>query len=83
MIEDWHNFGADYDRTLQAWRANIERAGTAAGALRRALPAHVALLPGRLDGDLPRAALQLWQLVLSPRGRAGRLRRAALGRRTA
>src|SRR5687768_6387699 len=25
VIEDWHNFGADYDRTLQAWRDNIER----------------------------------------------------------
>ncbi|KAF1711797.1 cyclopropane fatty acyl phospholipid synthase [Pseudoxanthomonas sacheonensis] len=26
VIEDWHNFGADYDRTLQAWRGNVERA---------------------------------------------------------
>ena len=26
VIEDWHNFGADYDRTLQAWRENVERA---------------------------------------------------------
>lgn len=26
VIEDWHNFGADYDRTLQAWRDNVERA---------------------------------------------------------
>ena len=25
IIEDWHNFGADYDRTLMAWHANFER----------------------------------------------------------
>src|SRR3546814_21020241 len=26
VLEDWHGFGPDYDRTLQAWRANIEAA---------------------------------------------------------
>lgn len=26
VMEDWHNFGADYDRTLMAWHANFERA---------------------------------------------------------
>src|SRR3546814_5864232 len=26
VTEDWHNFGTDYDRTLQAWRSNIEAA---------------------------------------------------------
>ncbi|MDR6840921.1 cyclopropane fatty acyl phospholipid synthase [Pseudoxanthomonas sacheonensis] len=26
VIEDWHNFGTDYDRTLRAWRDNVERA---------------------------------------------------------
>jgi cyclopropane-fatty-acyl-phospholipid synthase len=26
VVEDWHNFGADYDRTLMAWRANVEAA---------------------------------------------------------
>jgi cyclopropane-fatty-acyl-phospholipid synthase len=25
VIEDWHNFGPDYDRTLVAWCANFER----------------------------------------------------------
>nr|WP_251701844.1 class I SAM-dependent methyltransferase [Pseudomonas boanensis] len=24
-MEDWHNFGADYDQTLMAWYANFER----------------------------------------------------------
>ena len=26
LIEDWHNFGGDYDRTLMAWHANFVRA---------------------------------------------------------
>ena len=26
MMEDWHNFGPDYDKTLMAWHANFEGA---------------------------------------------------------
>lgn len=26
IVEDWHNFGQDYDRTLMAWWENFERA---------------------------------------------------------
>jgi len=26
LIEDWHTFGPDYDRTLMAWHANVEAA---------------------------------------------------------
>lgn len=26
VLEDWHNFGTDYDKTLMAWHANIELA---------------------------------------------------------
>jgi cyclopropane-fatty-acyl-phospholipid synthase len=26
VVEDLHNFGADYDRTLMAWRENFEKA---------------------------------------------------------
>jgi cyclopropane-fatty-acyl-phospholipid synthase len=25
VIEDWHNFGPDYDRTLLAWWSNFDR----------------------------------------------------------
>lgn len=72
VLEDWHNFGADYDRTLQAWRANIE-----AGWDR---------LPARYDERFRRMwrfylaasmatfrvrKCQLWQLVLSPQGLPG------------
>ena len=72
VIEDWHNFGTDYDRTLQAWRRNIEAAW--------------ARLPARYDERFRRMwryylagsmasfrirRLQLWQLVLSPGGVPG------------
>ncbi len=26
VVEDWHNFGPDYDRTLMAWYQNFEAA---------------------------------------------------------
>ena len=26
VMEDWHNFGPDYDRTLMAWHFNFEAA---------------------------------------------------------
>src|SRR5690606_20032870 len=55
------------------------RLGPAAAALRRALPAHVAVLPGRLDGRLPRPPdPAVADRDVAP-GRPGRLRRAALG----
>lgn len=72
LIEDWHNFGSDYDLTLQAWRSNIESAWHA--------------LPARYDERFRRMwryylaasmasfrtrRIQLWQLVLSPRGVSG------------
>jgi cyclopropane-fatty-acyl-phospholipid synthase len=72
VIEDWHNFGADYDRTLQAWRRNIEAAWPA--------------LDGRFDERFRRMwryylaqsmalfrsrRAHLWQLVLSPHGVPG------------
>jgi len=72
VLEDWHNFGADYDRTLQAWRDNVE-----AGWDR---------LPARYDTRFRRMwqfylaasmatfrvrKCQLWQIVLSPEGRPG------------
>jgi cyclopropane-fatty-acyl-phospholipid synthase len=71
VIEDWHNFGADYDLTLRAWRDNIEAAWPRLGACderfrrmwRYYLAASMAAFRSR--------RAQLWQLVLSPRGVAG------------
>ena len=72
VLEDWHVFGADYDRTLQAWRDNIEQAWDRLDARyderfrrmwRYYLAASMASFRCRRS--------QLWQLVLSPRGVPG------------
>ena len=72
VTEDWHNFGADYDRTLMAWRANFDRAWALLAEryserFRRMwrfyLSASAAVFRARRD--------QLWQLVMSPRGVRG------------
>jgi cyclopropane-fatty-acyl-phospholipid synthase len=71
VIEDWHGFGVYYDRTLQAWRDNIEAAWDALpdydARFRRMwrfyLCASMAVFRTR--------RAQLWQLVLSPRGVPG------------
>jgi cyclopropane-fatty-acyl-phospholipid synthase len=72
VIEDWHNFGADYDSTLMAWRANFERAWSRLRdrygerfyrMWRFYLSASAAAFRARRN--------QLWQIVLSPRGLRG------------
>lgn len=72
VIEDWHNFGADYDLTLQAWRRNVEAAWARLGAgynerFRRMWRYYLGL---SMAVFRCRRA-QLWQLVLSPKGVAG------------
>jgi cyclopropane-fatty-acyl-phospholipid synthase len=72
VVEDWHSFGSDYDRTLQAWRANVEAAWGDLPAryderFRRMWRYYLA---GSMASFRARR-IQLWQLVLSPRGRLG------------
>ena len=72
VVEDWHNFGADYDRTLTAWRANFDAAWPELSQryddrFRRMwhfyLSVSTAVFRSRRD--------QLWQLTLSPHGVPG------------
>lgn len=72
VLEDWHNFGTDYDLTLQAWRANVELAWPQLDAryderFRRMwrfyLCASMATFRTRRS--------QLWQVVFSKGGVAG------------
>ena len=72
VIEDWHNFGTDYDRTLQAWRDNIEAAWDRLDPryderFRRMWRYYLA---GAMAIFRSRRA-QVWQLVLSPNGVPG------------
>lgn len=73
VLEDWHNFGTDYDRTLQAWWSNIQAAWPRLDALRydqRFRRMWHFYLAGSMATFRSRRA-QLWQLVLSPEGVPG------------
>jgi len=72
VVEDWHNFGTDYERTLLAWMANFDAAWPELSAryderFRRMwwfyLSASAATFRTRRD--------QLWQLTLSADGVPG------------
>jgi cyclopropane-fatty-acyl-phospholipid synthase len=68
-LEDWHNFGPDYDRTLMAWHSNISAAWDD-------LPQHYDERFRRMwnfyllvsAGGFRARYLQLWQVVLSRDG---------------
>lgn len=73
VMEDWHNFGTDYDRTLQAWRSNIEAAWPGLDGQRydeRFRRMWRFYLAGSMATFRCRHA-QLWQVVLSPHGVPG------------
>ena len=77
MIEDFHNFGVDYDRTLTEWHRNFENTWSEVAAkygerFRRMwrywLLSSAAAFRSR--------RMQLWQIVLSPSGVPGGYREA-------
>jgi cyclopropane-fatty-acyl-phospholipid synthase len=72
VMEDWHNFGADYDRTLMAWHANFERhwpqlAGHYDQRFRRMWRYYLLSCAGAFRAR----DIQLWQIVLSKGGVPG------------
>jgi cyclopropane-fatty-acyl-phospholipid synthase len=76
VIEDVHNFGADYDRTLMAWHSQFE-ASWATYADRYG-PRFYHMWRYYLlacAGTFRARATQLWQIVLSPSGVEGGYRR--------
>ena len=78
VMEDLHNFGADYDKTLMAWHANFE-AGWSQIANRYSERFNrmwrYFLLTNA--GSFRSRQLQLWQIVLSPEGVNGGYRRVS------
>ena len=72
LIEDWHNFGADYDPTLMAW---WERFDAAWPSLENRYGERFyrmwKLYLLSMAASFRARNIQLWQIVLSPRGVAG------------
>jgi cyclopropane-fatty-acyl-phospholipid synthase len=79
VMEDWHNLGANYDKTLMAWARNFTQ-GRAVGAF------HCSDKVARMfqyyllscAGAFRARDLQVWQIVLSPRGLQGGYERPPL-----
>ncbi len=76
VVEDVHNFGADYDRTLMAWHARFEAAWLRFAArygerFYRMWRYYLLACAGTFRAR----SNQLWQFVMSPRGVAGGYRR--------
>jgi len=72
VLEDWHNFGADYDRTLMCWWERFEAAwpqlAPRYGERFRRMWRYYLLM---CAGFFRSRQGQLWQLVLTRRERAG------------
>lgn len=72
VLEDWHNFGTDYDRTLLAWQDNVDRhqaqwASTFDERFFRMWRYYLLSLAGAFRAR----TIHLWQIVLSKHGLLG------------
>jgi len=72
VMEDWHNFGVYYDRTLMAWHENFKhhwpRLKERYSERFRRMWCYYLL---SLAGAFRARHIQVWQVVLSPNGRIG------------
>lgn len=70
VIEDWHNFGPHYDKTLMAWHANFQRAWpelrSRYGQRFKRMWEYYLL---SCAGAFRARTIQLWQIVLTKDGR--------------
>lgn len=75
VMEDWHNFGADYDRTLMAWHERFIAAWPTlqSNYSERFYRMFVYYLQA-CAGAFRARNIQLWQVLFSPRGVEGGLR---------
>lgn len=69
VMEDWHNFGPDYDKTLMAWHSNFENAwpelkNTYDECFRRMWRYYLLLCAGTFRSRIH----QLWQIVMTKPG---------------
>ncbi|SPW34756.1 Cyclopropane-fatty-acyl-phospholipid synthase [Edwardsiella tarda] len=75
VMEDWHNIGADYDRTLMAWQQRFLAAWPTlqerySERFFRIFNYYLCACAGAFRAR----DIQLWQVLFSPQGIAGRIR---------
>ncbi|OJH82273.1 cyclopropane fatty acyl phospholipid synthase [Serratia marcescens] len=72
VMEDWHNFGADYDRTLMAWLENFKRAWPdLMGGYSERFERMFTYYLNACAGAFRSRNIQLWQVLFSPAGVEG------------
>lgn len=72
VMEDWHNFGVDYDKTLMAWQQNFERNwDTLKVNFNERFYRMWNYYLLSCAGGFRSRGMQLWQIVLSKKGLAG------------
>lgn len=75
IMEDWHNFGADYDRTLMAWYARFQAAWpTLAQNYSSRFERMFSYYLNACAGAFRARDIQLWQVLFSPNGVEGGIR---------
>ncbi len=75
VMEDWHNFGADYDRTLMAWLENFKRAWPdLMGGYSERFERMFTYYLNACAGAFRSRNIQLWQGLFSPAGVEGGVR---------
>ena len=72
IMEDWHNFGTDYDKTLMAWFKNFDATWPTLRAkygdrFYRMWKYYLLICAGGFRAR----EMRLWQIVLSPNGVVG------------
>ncbi|MEZ2697621.1 cyclopropane fatty acyl phospholipid synthase, partial [Hafnia alvei] len=75
VLEDWHNFGVDYDRTLMAWfeafqKSWLEIKDNYSDRFYRMFTYYLNACAGAFRAR----NIQLWQVLLSPKGVEGGIR---------
>ncbi|WP_202302004.1 cyclopropane fatty acyl phospholipid synthase [Dryocola clanedunensis] len=75
IMEDWHNIGADYDKTLMAWYENFQQSWPQIGQnyderFKRMFTYYLNVCAGAFRAR----NIQLWQVLLSPHGVDGGIR---------
>ncbi|WP_416260053.1 cyclopropane fatty acyl phospholipid synthase [Gibbsiella quercinecans] len=75
VMEDWHNIGADYDRTLMAWYERFQQAWPQLAArYSERFERMFSYYLNACAGAFRARDIQLWQVVFSPKGVAGGIR---------
>lgn len=75
VMEDWHNIGADYDRTLVAWYENFKRAWPQlAEEYSERFERMFTYYLNACAGAFRARDIQLWQVLFSPKGVDGGVR---------